>query len=75
MCMCVCVSPWSASADWSEWVKASPRGNSSRRQNVWDPAGRVKTRTRITRPQRVDYHPATAARAEAGREEGEREKF
>lgn len=59
--VCVHVSPRSALSDGTKRVEASSRGNSSGRQNVWDATGWVKTRPRIPRPQRVDYHAATAA--------------
>lgn len=63
------VSPWSVSSDGSKWVEASSRGNGSRRQDVWNATGRVKSRARIPRPQWVDYHPATATRPVVREEE------
>lgn len=68
----VCVSPWSVSSDGPKRVEAGSRGNGSGRQNVWNAAGRVKTRARIPRPQRVDYHPATATRSLERKEEKRR---
>lgn len=65
----VCFSPWSVSSDGSKRVEASSGGNGSGRQDVWYPAGRVKPRARIPRPQRVNDHPAAAARPDGSKRE------